>query len=121
MGVLAGLEHGDQVVLGARDRARASRSFSSSYFLPVTCSSGDDLGAQLLNHVVAHLGREEPSPWYGTWSIAMGHLYSRLSSSNHFRNVKQPVYERSRRSGSGSFSPVGPKLPARSMPMSLFT
>ena len=62
-----------------------------------------------------------PRAWYGTCSMSDGRSYSSRSSSNHFMNVKQPVYESSRRSGVGSGSPVGPMLPPRSIPMSHFT
>ena len=62
-----------------------------------------------------------PSPWYGTWSITVGHLYSWRTSSNHFMKVKQPVYERSRISGCGSALPFGARLPFAIIPRSAFT
>ncbi len=104
------------------DIDRFAASLSKSTFVPVTlsiagitslfsCSTTYDRMSSVMT----------PSGWYGTWSITIGHLYSCLSSSNHFMNVKQPVYDSSSRSGSGSLVPVGPMLPFFIMPMSHFT
>ena len=62
-----------------------------------------------------------PSAWYGTCNMATGASYSCLRISNHFMNVKHPVYESRSRSGSGRGSPVGPTFPAFFIPRSHFT
>ena len=53
--------------------------------------------------------------------MTVGHLYCSRSSSNHFMKVKQPVYERSSRSGRGSGLPFGARFPFAIIPRSAFT